>query len=122
MSYSCLGPVYRSLCVSYPFGTMQQSDLVLIIHDAFQPLSYWQGFMPSPTYVGVMMDTHRYQMFSVAARRSYFSYPYSFTHLYTRVGGPIIESRTHTSRLQSRTISCRLPPLDSSWRMDPGRN
>jgi len=85
---------------------MQQSDLVLVIHDAFQPLSYWQGFMPSPAYVGVMMDTHRYQMFSVVACRSYFSYPYPFTHLYAVVGKPIVESRTHTSCLQSRTISC----------------
>ena len=85
---------------------MQRSDLVLVIHDAFQPLSYWQGFMPSPTYEGVMMDTHRYQMFSVAVCRSYSSYPYFFTHSYTRVGKPIVESRTHTSRLQSRTISC----------------
>ena len=37
-----------------------------MIHDAFQPLSYWNGFMTLPNYDGVAMDTHIYQMFSVA--------------------------------------------------------
>ncbi|KAG5651666.1 hypothetical protein H0H81_007862 [Sphagnurus paluster] len=45
---------------------MQQSNTVVVIHDAFQPISYWQGFMPKPTYEGVILDTHIYQMFSVA--------------------------------------------------------
>jgi glucan 1,3-beta-glucosidase len=34
-----------------------------MIHDAFQPLSYWQNFMPSPQYEGVILDTHIYQVF-----------------------------------------------------------
>ncbi|KAG6813230.1 hypothetical protein H0H92_013117 [Tricholoma furcatifolium] len=50
-----------------PSGTSQQSNTVVVLHDAFQPLSYWNGFMvPSKGYQGVMMDTHIYQMFSDA--------------------------------------------------------
>lgn len=35
-----------------------------MIHDTFQPLSYWDGFMPYPNWQGVIIDTHIYQMFS----------------------------------------------------------
>ncbi|KAG6837641.1 hypothetical protein H0H93_004917 [Arthromyces matolae] len=53
--------------IRYPYGNQQQqSNTVLIIADAFQGLDYWRGFMPSPQYQGVMMDIHKYQMFSVA--------------------------------------------------------
>ena len=48
----------------YPFGTGQQSNTLVLIHDAFQPLTYWDNFMPSPKWEGVGMDTHIYQMFS----------------------------------------------------------
>jgi len=37
-----------------------------MIHDAFQPISYWKDFMKSPDYEGVILDTHIYEMFSVA--------------------------------------------------------
>ncbi|KAH9973186.1 glycoside hydrolase family 5 protein [Lactifluus volemus] len=37
---------------------------IVLIHDAFQPLSYWNDFMPREKYVGAAMDTHIYQMFS----------------------------------------------------------
>jgi aryl-phospho-beta-D-glucosidase BglC (GH1 family) len=47
---------------SYPTG--QQSNILALIHNAFQPLSYWNGFMSKDTqYTGVAMDTHIYQMF-----------------------------------------------------------
>ena len=47
----------------YPTG--QQSNILLLIHDAFQPLSYWNGFMSKYTqYTGVAMDTHIYQVFN----------------------------------------------------------
>jgi hypothetical protein len=48
----------------YPFGSDQQSNTLVLIHDAFQPLSYWNNFMPPPKWEGVAMDTHIYQMFS----------------------------------------------------------
>ncbi|KAH9486278.1 Glucan 1,3-beta-glucosidase [Psilocybe cubensis] len=52
--------------IRFPFGTSQQSNIVVMIHDAFQPLSYWSNFMPSPQWQGVIIDTHIYQMFSQA--------------------------------------------------------
>lgn len=53
--------------IRYPYGTSQQSNTVVLIHDAFQPLSYWQGFMTAAGgYQGVAMDTHIYQMFTNA--------------------------------------------------------
>ncbi len=48
----------------FPFGTSQQSNTVVMIHDAFQPLTFWNGFMPPPNFEGVILDTHIYQMFS----------------------------------------------------------
>lgn len=50
--------------IRYPYGTSQQSNTIVLLHDAFQPPSYWSGFMSPPNYQGVMMDTHVYQMFS----------------------------------------------------------
>ncbi|KAF8481712.1 exo-beta-1,3-glucanase [Russula ochroleuca] len=48
--------------IRYPTG--QQANTYLLIHDAFQPLSYWNNFMPRNQYTGVAMDTHIYQMFT----------------------------------------------------------
>jgi len=45
----------------------EQSSVVTLIHDAFQPLSYWNNFMPRGQYPGAAMDTHIYQMFSNGA-------------------------------------------------------
>jgi len=50
--------------IRYPYGTSQQGPLVEVIHDAFQGLSYWSDFMPWPSYTGVMLDVHEYQIFS----------------------------------------------------------
>ncbi|KDQ12592.1 glycoside hydrolase family 5 protein [Botryobasidium botryosum FD-172 SS1] len=48
----------------YPFGNSTQGDLLLVIHDAFQPLTHWNGFMPvSKGFQGVALDTHYYQVF-----------------------------------------------------------
>ncbi|KAH7927594.1 glycoside hydrolase family 5 protein [Leucogyrophana mollusca] len=49
-----------------PGGSSQQSNTVVLIHDAFQPRSYWEGFETAPDYTGVAMDTHIYQVFSNA--------------------------------------------------------
>ncbi|KAF7307162.1 Glycoside hydrolase family 5 protein [Mycena indigotica] len=51
--------------VRYPYGSSRQSDTVLMIHDAFQPLSYWNGVLTYPAYEGVAMDTHIYTIFNV---------------------------------------------------------
>ncbi|KIM47526.1 glycoside hydrolase family 5 protein [Hebeloma cylindrosporum] len=52
--------------IRFPFGNSQESNLVVMIHDAFQPISYWNGFMAPPNWEAVILDTHIYQMFSVA--------------------------------------------------------
>ena len=41
-----------------------ETNTVVLIHDAFQTASYWSGFMAPPTYQGVLMDTHIYQVFN----------------------------------------------------------
>ncbi|KAF5366221.1 hypothetical protein D9758_005707 [Tetrapyrgos nigripes] len=50
--------------IRYPYGTSKQGNTVLLLHNAFQPLPYWDDFMPSPRWQGVAMDIHIYQMFS----------------------------------------------------------
>ncbi|KAG6888794.1 hypothetical protein C0995_005979 [Termitomyces sp. Mi166 len=50
----------------YPYGNSKQSNTQLMISDAFQGLDYWRGFMRPPKYEGVIMDIHKYQMFSPA--------------------------------------------------------
>lgn len=49
--------------IRYPYNSSTESNTVELIHDAFQSLSYWDGFMVDG-YDGVAMDTHIYQMFS----------------------------------------------------------
>jgi hypothetical protein len=44
--------------VRFPYGSAQQSNTVLMIHDAFQDSSYWSGFMHEPQWQGVILDTH----------------------------------------------------------------
>ena len=43
-----------------------QSNTVVLIHDAFKPLDYWNDFMAEgePTRSGVAMDLHKYQVFA----------------------------------------------------------
>ncbi|KAG6884330.1 hypothetical protein C0993_012080 [Termitomyces sp. T159_Od127] len=50
--------------IRYPYGTLQEGNTVLIISDAFLGLNQWRTFMPSANYSGVMMDIHKYQLFS----------------------------------------------------------
>ncbi|KAJ7170174.1 glycoside hydrolase family 5 protein [Mycena filopes] len=51
--------------IRFPFGSSQQSNTVELIHDAFQPLSFWNGVLTPPDHQGVAMDTHIYTIFSV---------------------------------------------------------
>lgn len=50
--------------IRFPFGSSRQSNTLVLIHDAFQALSFWQGFMTAPDHQGVAMDTHIYQVFT----------------------------------------------------------
>ena len=56
-----------------------------MIHDAFQPLSYWKGFMSSPIWQGVIMDTHIYQMFSDSVSLEFY-----FSSLMTYISGNML--------------------------------
>ena len=51
---------------SYYSIRASSANTLQLIHDAFQPLSYWNGWEQPPAYQGVAMDTHIYQMFSNA--------------------------------------------------------
>jgi len=51
--------------IGFPSGTSTRSQLVVLIHDAFQPLSFWNGVLTQPDQ-GVAMDTHIYTIFSQA--------------------------------------------------------
>ncbi|KDQ63245.1 glycoside hydrolase family 5 protein [Jaapia argillacea MUCL 33604] len=52
--------------IRYPYGTAQESNTLVLLHDAFQPFSYWSGFETPPGWQGVAMDTHIYTIFSDA--------------------------------------------------------
>jgi glucan 1,3-beta-glucosidase len=41
-----------------------QNSQLIVIHDAFQPLSSWTNFMSPPDYQQVAIDHHHYQVFS----------------------------------------------------------
>jgi len=58
--------------IRYPYGTSQESNTVVMIHDAFQPVSYWNNFMPPSEYNKVFLDTHIYQVFSDAGNKLSF--------------------------------------------------
>lgn len=53
-----------SLLDRFPFDTTQQSNIVVMLHDAFQPLSTYDDMFQPPGFQGVMLDTHIYQIFS----------------------------------------------------------
>jgi len=54
-----------SFSASYVCTRQSSDNVAVMIHDAFQPISYWSGFMqPSDGYEGVLLDTHIYQVFS----------------------------------------------------------
>ena len=46
------------------FNTLRKQDdyTVLVMHDGFNPVDSWNGFL-SGEYMNVMMDTHHYQVF-----------------------------------------------------------
>lgn len=50
--------------IRFPYGSSRKSNTVVVLHDAFEPLSSWNNFMPSPQWEGVAMDKHVYQVFS----------------------------------------------------------
>lgn len=49
--------------VRYPTGN-HPSDVLLSLHDAFQPLSVWEKSFPSPEFTGVSLSDHPYFVFN----------------------------------------------------------
>ncbi|GAA5995847.1 hypothetical protein JCM5350_008203 [Sporobolomyces pararoseus] len=49
--------------VRYPNGN-HPSDVYLSLHDAFQPLSTYEGAFPSPSFTGVSLSDHPYFVFN----------------------------------------------------------
>ena len=50
--------------IRFPFQNSTQSNIAIFIHDAFQSPQVWNGFMPYPQWQGVVLDTHKYEVFS----------------------------------------------------------
>lgn len=48
------------------YGNVRQNgNVAVLIHDAFEDLSYWSGsFLSSAGYSNILMDTHHYEIFS----------------------------------------------------------
>ncbi|KAH9980769.1 exo-1-3-beta-glucanase [Russula compacta] len=61
-----LDTVHQYYLDSYTNIRASSANTLELIHDAFQPLSYWNGWEHPPGYQGVALDTHIYQMFSDA--------------------------------------------------------
>ncbi|KAB5589922.1 Glucan 1,3-beta-glucosidase [Ceratobasidium theobromae] len=107
--------------IRYPYGTSTQGPLVEVIHDAFQNLTYWNGFMHYPNFEGVMMDTHHYQVFTqdtialtwpehIKAACDFGSTklgPYSASNLWTIVGEWTTSPTDCAKYLNGRDIGAR---------------
>jgi len=104
--------------IRFPYGTSQQSNTIELIHDAFQPLSFWNGFEAAPAQQGVMMDTHVYQMFSnadvaqsqsahIASACAQGSRLTSYTTLWTIVGEWTTASTDCAKYLNGRGVGAR---------------
>lgn len=50
---------------AYTAARNKFGNAAIMIHDAFQSLSYWNGFMPAPKYQQVLLDTHIYSVFVI---------------------------------------------------------
>ncbi|EGG11838.1 family 5 glycoside hydrolase [Melampsora larici-populina 98AG31] len=49
--------------VRHPNEEGPQSDLLYVVHDAFQPIETWSDSFAKPKYQGVALDTHIYTIF-----------------------------------------------------------
>jgi glucan 1,3-beta-glucosidase len=58
--------------IRYPYGSDKKSDTIVLLHDAFKGLSYWNDFMTdTKKFDNVAFDTHIYQMFSQDVSNSF---------------------------------------------------
>ena len=59
-----LNAVHQYYLDSYENIREKSANTLELIHDAFQSLSYWNGWQRPPQYQGVALDTHIYQVFT----------------------------------------------------------
>ncbi|KAH9973194.1 glycoside hydrolase family 5 protein [Lactifluus volemus] len=59
-----LNAVHQYYLSSYSIMRQYSANTLQMIHDAFQPLTYWYGWERPPNFQGVALDTHIYQIFS----------------------------------------------------------
>lgn len=49
-----------------PEGSASKSGLALVVHDGFQPVSYFDNYLNEPNFESVILDHHQYTVFSDA--------------------------------------------------------
>jgi hypothetical protein len=86
---------------SYATLRSSSANTLQLIHDAFEPLSYWNGWEHSPQYQGVALDTHIYQMFSNAVSRLSFGHQSIQETRIISMMGILLSSRASRSRNRS---------------------
>jgi hypothetical protein len=108
---------------SYDNIRASSANTLELIHDAFQPLSYWDGWQQGPNYQGVAMDTHIYQMFSDAV--GFTSILRARITLFSRrrwIGRCDVQFPAHIDCVQRsgrpRGLQCERA-VDNRWGMDP---
>ena len=65
-----LDAVHQYYLDSYGNIREKSANTLEMIHDAFQSLSYWNGWQRPPQYQGVALDTHIYQIETLQVSRS----------------------------------------------------
>ena len=101
-----LNAVHTYWLSSYNAIRGSSANTLQLIHDAFQPLSYWNGWEQPSNYQGVAMDTHIYQMFSNAVSPSGFLRALPATLLTYWLGRRAVQFPAHIYRVRQ----CRQPP------------
>jgi glucan 1,3-beta-glucosidase len=47
-----------------PEGSASKSGLAIVVHDGFQPISYFDNYLNEPNFESVILDHHQYTVFS----------------------------------------------------------
>lgn len=106
--------------IRFPYGSSKQSNTVELIHDAFQPLSYWNGKMTvDKGFQGVAMDTHIYQMFSNEVRYKMDGFG-SVLMECMLPASCLFQLQAYFNGMRSRTRPLYLRLMDHCRRMDTG--
>lgn len=47
-----------------PEGSSSKSGLAIVVHDGFQPVSYFDNYLNEPNFESILLDHHQYTVFS----------------------------------------------------------